>query len=124
MNNRTKRGTPPNTRTLAILREVLGPGKEIPSLGMIAAGTTYTRSYICYLFLGRRRGTVDAIAAIAGYLGVSLERLHSALRKPRVDAPVTHRRTPPAKAKPGKKKVPPPPPRPALKALASRRARA
>lgn len=121
MKNRTKRGTPPNVRTLAILREVLGPGREIPTLGMIAAGTNYTRSYICYLFLGRRHGTVDAIAAVAGYLGVSLERLYSALRKPRSEAPVSHSRTPPVKVQPGKKKVPPPPP---LKAQASRRGRA
>lgn len=125
MKNRTKRGTPPNVRTLAILREVLGPGKEIPTLGMIAANTDYTRSYICYLFLGRRQGTVDAIAAVAGYLGVSLDRLYSALRKPRSEAPVTHRKSPVVKVKPGKRKVPSPsPPRPALKALASRRARA
>ena len=86
------------TRTESILRHLLGPGSKLPTIGMIAAGTGYTRSYICYLFLGSRRGSLEALAAVAGYLGVGLEALHAALRHPPTPPPPKAR---PKPRKPG-----------------------
>jgi len=70
-------------RTRAILRELLGPGRAIPTMGMIAASTKFSRSMVCYIFLGKRAGSIECLRAIAGYLGVGLEALDSALTKPR-----------------------------------------
>lgn len=77
-------------RAEGILRELVGPKRELPTLGMIAAGTQLSRSHICYIMLGRRNGTTDAIQRIAGYLGVTMEALLAALRRPKA-SPVTHR---------------------------------
>jgi len=77
-------------RAEGILRELVGPKREIPTLGMIAAGTNYSRSHICYILLGRRHGTAACIRAVAGYLGVTMEALMTALERPKI-VPATHR---------------------------------
>lgn len=71
------------TRTESILRALVGPDRDLPTIGMIAAGTGYTRSHICYLFLGSRQGSLAALTAVAGYLGVGLDALTQALKAPR-----------------------------------------
>lgn len=82
---------PSKTRAEVIISALIGPDREVPTIGMIAAGTRYSRSYISYLFNGRRQGAIDSIGAIAGYLGVSMDALHGALRKPWKEAPVRKR---------------------------------
>ena len=84
------RSRPMSSRSEGILRELVGADHEIPTIGMIAAGTRYSRSHVCYVLGGRRHGTTTFIQAMAGYLGVSMETLLSALRRPKVD-PVKHR---------------------------------
>ena len=44
-------------------------------MGMIAAGMGCSRSYVSYLLSGKRRGSVDMLQALAGFLGCSLEHL-------------------------------------------------
>lgn len=78
-----KKGRELAPRTRIILRELLGPNRAIPTMGMIAANTKFSRSMVCYVFLGRRMGSLACLRAIAGYLGVGLEALDSALTKPR-----------------------------------------
>lgn len=78
-----KKGRELAPRTRVILRELLGPNRAIPTMGMIAANTKFSRSMVCYVFLGRRMGSLACLRAIAGYLGVGLEALDSALTKPR-----------------------------------------
>ncbi len=77
-------------RAEGILRELVGPKRELPTLGMIAAGAGKSRSHICYILLGRRNGTADCLRDVAGYLGVTMEALMTALARPKVSAP-THR---------------------------------
>jgi len=77
-------------RAQAVLRDIVGPDRDLPTIGMIAASTGYSRSYISYLLNGRRNGTIEVALAVAGYLGVSVDKLLGALRKPR-PSPVKRR---------------------------------
>ena len=79
------------TRTELILRHLVGPKRPLPTIGMIAAGTGYTRSYVWYLFLGTRKGSIDALTAVSGYLGCTLDALLAALRNPPVAKPARKR---------------------------------
>ena len=85
-----KQTRPMSPRAEGILRELVGPKRKLPTLGMIAAGAGKSRSHICYILLGRRNGTADCLRDIAGYLGVTMEALMTALARPKVSAP-THR---------------------------------
>ena len=77
-------------RAEGILRELVGPKRELPTLGMIAAGAGKSLSHVCYILLGRRPGTAECLRDLAGYLGVTMEALMTALARPKAH-PVTHR---------------------------------
>jgi len=85
------------TRTESILRALVGPDRQLPTIGMIAAGTGYSRSFLSLLLRGLRVGSIQSLSAVAGYLGVGLETLHATLRNP-PQPPKPKPRKPPAKA--------------------------
>lgn len=78
----------PLTRVQATLREMVGPKRALPTMGQIAAGSRFSRSYVCYVLNGRRQGTTKFVSALAGFLGVSMDAAYAALLKPY--KPVSH----------------------------------